>query len=52
MDIQDILVYIIVACRHLSAARQLFRTLIRRKGNSNGCGCGCSGCNGCPSHKK
>ena len=30
----------------------LFRTLIRRKGNSNGCGCGCSGCNGCPSHKK
>lgn len=51
MDIQNVLVYIIVACCLLWTGRHFFRTLIRRKGKSNGCGCGCSGCNGCPSHK-
>lgn len=48
MDIQDILVYIIVLLCAVCAGRHFLKFFKKKK---PGCGCGCSGCAGCPKEK-
>ena len=52
MSMQDIFVYLIVACCLIWAGRRFYRQVIRRKRHAGGCGYGCNGCNGCPSNRK
>lgn len=52
MSMQDIFVYLIVACCLIWAGRRFYRQVIRRKDHSGGCGGCCSGCSGCALHKE
>lgn len=48
MEMQDIIVYIIVAGCIVFMCRHYLKIIFRKKGKSPGCGCGCDSC----PHKK